>query len=696
MNSYPKPDKRHSILHLIIIILFTISTGHAARYWVDERTFNNKAYFLFNDTPFVAVYDIQQGVWVDSIGLPHNNPSCFHFDDDYLYVGYNGSVYRYNHQGGDESPLLLRDSTPYEPRALYTDGDFLFVFLGSVKEVLNRRDGTLISRFDDWTKDNHMIYAISHFKEDRVFYGRTSGISPSDIDIMTYDSTGTFLEVRDSPHHGIYGDATKTWVFPDGKRVVDNSGTIYEANSLKYLNSFGTPGRIFGIAFFDSTIIVSTGDSLLIRYDPDLILEQGRKKIDFQPNRLIVKDENVLAFYRDPDAQYYIGVSVVSLDGFAHAEPIPALEATSCSEISEKHVYFTDSIVYFWAYVEGQILPWNVSRQEWDTSIPLLGSAELMTYSSAIDAFYLMYPGGKITILRRDGGTFVERPFFNNPRRCSGFEGAGRYLVLSLGTGNNTHMVIDQNHRCVYESDEWREPLGVSTWCDSTRRIYYYDDNSTVTFEQIGAEGTIDTIVSAKQREGRWLIPLNVKPDGSIVIVNNGNIYDGATLEYQNYLLREIECATWIGDDLFSIDRNGSLVQWSSGDYQIRNSAQGPNSGCFLIGTVEDSLLVVVNRSTNRVGSFPSLTVFNRDLRRVLPGGIVSAVRNNQVIIKQSGELRYFNLNGRVVSVMSGFLPNQAGLRVSNGFYIRNIKSSAVLSEPISKQSRTPVLHFRR
>lgn len=70
----------------------------------------------------------------------------------------------------------------------------------------------------------------------RIFC-RTSGVSPADIIYHDFDPSGAFVLQKGSPHHGDYPGASRTWVFPDGNRVVDSAGIVYDATTLHYRGS---------------------------------------------------------------------------------------------------------------------------------------------------------------------------------------------------------------------------------------------------------------------------------------------------------------------------------------------------------------------------------------------------------------------------------------------------------------------------
>ena len=62
-------------------------------------------------------------------------------------------------------------------------------------------------------------------------FGRSEGVSPSDITSLGYDDTGHFTTSGDSPYHGDSPGASKTFVTPDGSRVVEERARAERSTS---------------------------------------------------------------------------------------------------------------------------------------------------------------------------------------------------------------------------------------------------------------------------------------------------------------------------------------------------------------------------------------------------------------------------------------------------------------------------------
>ncbi|MBC8355892.1 MAG: hypothetical protein H8E66_28275 [Planctomycetes bacterium] len=191
-------------------------------------------------------------LWLPPVSLEGaiGSPTVAHVDDDGIYVGYGQAFNRYNLDGTQQTHLINAQNNVM---AIHSDGDLL---------LLNHTSG-LYARFLSIDKDTNTVidtiesyvdsvYDSSIAPEKNRIFGRTQGISPSDITYISYDDQGNFSASVDSPYHGDYPSVSETWVFPSGSKVVDDSGTIYSTDSLTRLGSFGT--RIGDIGFFAGEI----------------------------------------------------------------------------------------------------------------------------------------------------------------------------------------------------------------------------------------------------------------------------------------------------------------------------------------------------------------------------------------------------------------------------------------------------------
>ena len=138
-------------------------------------------------------------------------------------------------------------------------------------------------------------------------FGRDSGISPSDIVQINVNADGTFSGSSDSPYHGDYPGASKTFMFPDDSRVADSSGIIYNASDLTYSNSFA--GTVDDVTFYGNLPIILRGGTLIAF--SNTILESGRlTPEDHTPAKIYMNGDTIFSFYHENSR----GVAVTQID----------------------------------------------------------------------------------------------------------------------------------------------------------------------------------------------------------------------------------------------------------------------------------------------------------------------------------------------------------------------------------------------
>ncbi len=247
---------------------------------------NDIGYFLDQSDPGFSRYDIQNEQWISPIDLADATglPTAAHIDDDGFYVAYGKTVYRYQPDGSGQTHVINAQN---DVRRIHTDDNLLFVnhTAGSYTRVISvdKDTNTVIDTIDDYLDT---IYGSSISTPENRIFGRTRGSSPSDITYVSYDDQGNFLANPDSPYHGDYPGATETWVFDDGAKVVDSSGSIY-STSLTYLNSFQS--GVDDIDFFGGEIPIVLQDGVVTAYSIG-ILPTGSKTLVIPATDIFVND----------------------------------------------------------------------------------------------------------------------------------------------------------------------------------------------------------------------------------------------------------------------------------------------------------------------------------------------------------------------------------------------------------------------
>src|SRR5262249_24894758 len=145
-------------------------------------------------------------------------------------------------------------------------GNLLFVAYGGGHFIsINKTTNTVIDEF----QNTQLVICPSIATDVNRIFVRTQDVSPADIRYVSYDDAGKFVGNGHSQYSGSFPDATKTWVFPGGVRVLDNAGIVYATDSLSQLNSFAGP--ISDIGFYGTNIPIVLSGSAVTAYSAGIL-----------------------------------------------------------------------------------------------------------------------------------------------------------------------------------------------------------------------------------------------------------------------------------------------------------------------------------------------------------------------------------------------------------------------------------------
>lgn len=614
-----KPVIKVVLLSLCAISWIIFNAGLAVADWLDSKQTDTLVYFLFDSPARIETYDLNSETWQETIPFSQN-PTAFHIDNEYLYVAYGTSVYRYNIDGSGET--FLKSFTA-NIHALFSEENFLFVFQLGRLSVIDRINAEIINENDSYAF-RYFRTGVSHAPTTNALFGRSTGISPGDIGKITYSDSGQIIIPNrvDSPYHQEYPMADKTWVFQDNTKVVDSAGIIYNGFSLEYINSFGSP--IDDIEFFEDGASIVLQDNYIKRFSPEF-LETGSTELSIQPQSIYLRTDDVAVFFPASEATKGIGVAFVPLVDIIAEEPGPVFDPSLIAFTPDDAFIGSENVLFLLSKAHASIFRWNILTQEWLNSIPLLGSPDDIAYSAAINVIYTVYER-KIKKIDPTDPTLKESSFVNLPENSAGMVCADEYLVTSDFSGDwLTHRVFDSEGSPLSYRD-WNYRLDNAAWCHINQRIYHFRNGSSpndIHWESINTEGGIAGWGDSPYHgDYRIVDPIRIKPDGSILLLGSGNIYNAGTLEILNTLSEEIIDATWLAESLYTLSSVNEIIRWSETDYQKRNIFSIPGSAYRLMTTKNNELLLIY---INEDG-YPILCILDGDYGIVPPSVIKSPV----------------------------------------------------------------------
>ncbi len=590
-------------------------------------------YFLDAAHAAVNRYDITNETWLSSVALGGlaGTPTVAHVDGDGIYVAVDRSVFRYTLDGSNRTHVL---NTQHSVQSIHTDGNLLFIndSYGYYADVLSldKATNTLID-----TRNQYIdaLFGSSIATSANCIFGRTQGLSPSDITYLNYTNEGKFTTHGNSPYHGAYSGATTTWVFPNGSKVVDDSGQVYAVSDLTHVNSFCS--SISDIAFLGGDVPVILNGQTVTAYSPQ-ILPTGSATLPTAATKIFVNSNDVVAFTPDASAPQGYRVEIVPLSSLHAATPGQPIDPVGLSYTPDEVVLSADGKVLLYSKAYQSIFRWDPATQVYDRSIPLIGAASYMAYSSATNTVYLAYASGLITKIDPNNAEPEEEAFATVASRPIGLSVAGSYLFVADGSGPwGTHYTFAPDSVQV-DAKDWNYYSSEYVWSDANQKMYFFRDGTSpndLLCEQINANGTafpseppggIGTTADSPLHDSfGFSHPIRVAPDGSIVVLGSGMIHDAETLQrLPTALGNSISDAAWLGGKLFTVRDTGNAAQlqyWTQPTYDMAKSVQATGRPHALMAVSPDNLLCI----TLNVQGVPVLRLFDADLNLVKPANDV-------------------------------------------------------------------------
>jgi len=596
--------------------------------WVQNLKSGDIAYFLFGTSPRLERYALADGQWLSSISLPttYGPATAFAVDADSLYVAYGQSVKRYDLSGGNEVHLV---NTAETVQNIFTDGNVIIlnrsVSLYARFTSINKADNTIIATFENYID---AVGGASIAPGINKIFGRSLGISPADITYVGYNDNGTFGSGGDSPHHGSYPSASRTWVFPDGAKVVDDSGTVYSTGNLAYQNSFG--GSITDLDFYGSNIPIVLRGTQLIAYS-NALLPTGSQTLGYAPKNIYVADTNVLTFSFDAGQANSIRVDAVPLSGLNPPLPGQPVDPNGLAYTPDSTFLDKNGILYLLSKAHQSLFRWDQLNQTYLTTIPLVGSPSYVAYSAQHHKVYLAYSTGLIRQMDLNGVDFLETPFANLPTGPLGLAVADPFVFAADGSGAwNTHYTFNAAGGLV-DSVDWNYYSTEYIWSSVRQKMYFFRDDTSpndLIWEEINANGVTyggqppggigGKIDSPLHDSSGFAHPIRVSPDGTVVVLGSGAIHDAVTLaRLATGLGNSITDAAWVGGQLRTIRTIGGvaqLQQWTQPNYGLGSVRQLPGSAHRLLELGANRLLAIC-----LLNGIPSFNVLDGNFNVVAP-----------------------------------------------------------------------------
>lgn len=268
-------------------------------------------YFAFRGPNRIERYDLVSRAWLPAFAAEAPVTALW-ADDAALYVAEGRDSVRMNKDTGARTPFrnFLGDVT-----GLVTMADILVAVAGSTYTTLDRTTCIQMSTF----VGSFPAAGLSVAPALGRIFSRTTGVIPSNIQFHEIGPDGSLVESWESPYHGDYPAATRTIVFPNQARVVDNAGSVYSTSKLAYTNSLG--GAFTDVDFFGSDIPIVLRENKLISYT-NALQEAGSHSLAQNGVRVAVSGQDAVVFSPDHATSLHgLSITAVSLQLIGTPEP---------------------------------------------------------------------------------------------------------------------------------------------------------------------------------------------------------------------------------------------------------------------------------------------------------------------------------------------------------------------------------------
>lgn len=584
---------------------FQVHYEAGAAPWIEAREQGGIVHLLFEFPPRILRYDMAVEAWLPDISFPAT-PTAMAVDADGLYVAFGADVKRFALDGSGGT--LLR-TAPFSVQEMVVDGPHLFLSAFDLLESVDKATGAALDSQEYFFSMRGLSVARS---TDRI-YARSLGISPSDIFVVPYNPDGTLGAQEDSPFHGDYPGATKTWLLPGDQIVADNSGIVY-SGALGYGGSLAGP--FDDLAFHASGPIALRGGELYSHgWD---FLETGRFSLTESVSSIFVRGDSIYGFFSSADGADVIEVPKSSLVPLV---PGPPVDPTDLAYVPDLVLVGDGGVVYLLSVANLSVFRWSRASQAYLPTIPLTEPPQRMAYSGPNGRLYLDYPSGKVTEIDVTSppaqGGLQETPVLNSPQQPCGLATAGPWIFLCDPSGAWVSHFTYSPAGALVSQVEWNYYSLEYVWSAANTRMYHLRDDTSpndILWEIIDpVTGVIGAQMDSPLHSSTGMVhPIRVHPDGLIVLLGSGRYHNAITLELLDQLGTSFVDAQWFGSRLVTLHPaagGGSELRfWNDFLAAVVYTVPLPGEPLRLLADQGDLIAVT------SVGGAPAFTLYERDV----------------------------------------------------------------------------------
>ena len=547
---------------------------------LNAKRLNDSVYFYHENS--IKVFDLNAGSWGNEFNLSISETSAFTVTATNFYAAHNNGIYKY--------PL---NNNP--PELIYTSADNVddLLVINSDLVVITQENYTSIDAATNAVVDTQNIIRGTEgntaIDSRNKIYSANINVIPRDINYMVVDDNGDIDSRRDGPYHGTYPISGKLYSFPNGGRIIDGSGIVYHSLDLDYAGTLN--GAFDHIDFYYDLPIIIRGNTL--HAYTNTLSESGTHTLSETKDLFFIHDDSIYLFkYGSIELDFEtLDVSVL---GPLSPNQVP--DPVGLTYAPDSIVYNGSNEIYLLSRNNFTVFNFDANTLSYNGGIQLDDAPILMAYSVFHKRLYLGYSNNKITYI--DPAVGVEVDFITASDALCGLGLVDNYVFVCVGfstrnnfqTYNQGGILISDPGDQFYKSDEFH-------WSSQNRKLYHFRDNvspNDLISTDIGISGIIGDPIDSPYHGGVTSYPICVNPNGSHVILGNGNVFDAISLEISNALTTDISHCAWSQGQFFSFDTMSgtNLSSWNE-NFVSTAEASWPGNPVDLIGLSSGALLVI-------------------------------------------------------------------------------------------------------
>ena len=549
-HSFPFPRKPFWLL--LLALWLPLLHGWSQTPWVQAIQVGDEMRFLYGNT--VRRYNLTTRQWLLSVTLPRSGATAFAGDGSINVVAYGTNLYRYGAGWSGEQASGVASSAVDR---VFLDGSLIIATHSSGLyariTTFSRASGAQLNSREVYVDS---IYGASYAPGINRLFGRTSGISPSDIVSASYTDAGIISGPWGSRYHGNYPGASRTFVFPDERRVVDTSGTVYTTGSLTYAGSFG--GAVDDVVWNgDVPIVLRSGALIAFR---NSLTEAGRTTLAGAGEKLAVAGGNVFVF-RSTAGQP--NVEIVPLGALNAPDPGDGtIDPTGLPFTVDDAFIDKRNVVHLLSKGNGAMFRWSTDARSYRPTLMLPTEASVVSYSAPLDRVYLLdwLTPSVVRKMELSVDPPVDSLFVNLGGDGDGMAAADDMLYSTRGG----RLLVHSKDGALLNDTVGSYNGAYKRWDPVRRRLYHYRDGispNDLMYEVIGTDGKIGEIAESPYHGTYSFYGLIlVSPDGNRVITGAGDVFNATGLTWIKSLGATPTDGAWKGTTLVTIQKNGTLT----------------------------------------------------------------------------------------------------------------------------------------